>query len=349
MKPKTKAIFLISSLIPLLSFPLITTIACANQQEQQPQIPIQIQNAIKNLNDNPPVWANSNQGVFSESELDFLSQAANKHLWIEKLSFNREQNLDYQIQPKDFDLVQGNNNNGHISYKITVSDPQTNISATTNQFKLNYQKVPFKSAALRQQKQKYNVGDLSPYFVVRTDLPVFDPSTTAFYKASATHSNIDFEKWKTTVYQNFMETVSPLKVQVLDFAIVPNRNNPQIKQIALSFQYLDETTKETWRPSTIIAGNVKTVDTVILPVNLMIWQLLYQNQIWTLNQNHDANLDENNFLANTNFDQLKDHWMVSKQINYHLIDFQNNANTISFKLQVGDDPNNQSPTLSFQL
>ena len=346
---KTKAIFLSSTLIPVLSFPLITTIACANVQSQEPQVPIQIQNAIKNLNDNPPGWAETNQGEFSESELDFLSQAANKHLWIEKLSFNRDQNLSYQIQPKDLDLAQGDDNNGHISYKITVSDPQTSTSATTNQFRLNYQKIPLKSAALKQQKQKYNDADLSACFIVKSDLPVFDPSTTAFYRASATHPHIDFENWKTTVYQTFMDTVSPLKVQVLDFAIVPNSNNPQIKQIAWSFQYIDETTNETWKPATIIAGSVKTVDNVILPVNLMIWQLLYQNKLWTLNPNHEANLDQNNFLANTNFDQLKDHWMVSTGINYHIIDFQNDTNTISFKLQVGDDGKNQSERLTFQL
>lgn len=346
---KTKAIFLSSTLIPVLSFPLITTIACANAQEQQPQVPIQIQNAIKNLNDNPPEWATTNNGVFSESELDFLSQAANKHLWIEKLSFNRDQNLAYQIQAKDLDLAQGDNNNGHISYKITVSDPQTNASATTNQFRLNYQKVPFKSNALKQQKQKYNVGDLSPYFVVKTNLPVFDPSTIAFYRATATHPKVDFEQWKTTVYQTFMETVGGLKVQVLDFTIVPNSNNPQIKQIALSFQYIDEKTNESWKPATIIAGNVQSVTDVIIPVNLQIWQLLAQNQLWTLNPNHDPNLSAANLLANTNFDQLKDHWMVSTNINYQVVDIQTNDQTISFKLQIGDDPTNQSEILTFQL
>ena len=347
---KTKQIIFNSSLIPVLMIPFVTTIACATTNDPQIQIPTIIQNAVKAINDQPPTWAtDTNGGKFSESELDFLSQRENQHLWIEKLSFNRDQNLAYQIQAKDLDLVQGNDNNGHISYKITVSDPQTNASATTNQFRLNYQKVPFKSAALKQQKQKYNVGDLSPYFVVKTDLPVFDPSTIAFYRATATHPKVDFEQWKTTVYQTFMETVAGLKVQVLDFAIVPNSNNPQIKQVALSFQYIDEKTNESWKPATIIAGNVQSVTDVIIPVNLQIWQLLAQNQLWTLNPNHDPNLDQNNLLANTNFDQLKDHWMVSTNIDYQVVDFQTNDQTISFKLQIGDDPTNRSEILTFQL
>lgn len=342
------------SLSPLLVLsPLVLVSACATtEQNPNPTIDPALSAAVNQLNNNPPSLIKAYQQGIPEGEFDYYVNKNYPSRLLEKLIFARNDQLTYAITDEkgDFDLDQSadNPNLGKIYFKIELTNAQ-NQKLKTDLFSLDYQKVPFKSASLKTQKARINQG-LGPNDVqLKPDLPIFDPSTTAFYNASATHPNVDFAKWKDTVYQKFIPIESNLITKVLSFSTVASKVNPQNHLISLDLVYYDPTTKEYWNGPAINVGNVQVHQEVNPVVNKTIWQLLNQNQVWILKANHDAQLNAQNILANTNFDDLKDHWMVSKSIDYQVNEFKlnNDQKTVQFKLQI--NPTISTDLLTFKL
>lgn len=342
------------SLSPLFALsPLVLVSACATtEQNPSPTIDPALSAAVSQLNNNPPSFIKEYQKAIPEGEFDYYVNKNYPSRLLEKLTFDRNDQFSYAITDEngDFDLDQSadNPNLGKIYFKIELTNAQ-NQKLKTDLFTLDYQKLPFKSTSLKTQKERINQG-LGPTDVqLKPDLPIFDPSTTAFYNASATHPNVDFAKWKDTVYQKFIPIEANLVTKVLSFSIVDSKLNPQNHLISLDLVYYDPVTKEYWNGPAINVGNVQVHKEVNPVVNKTIWQLLNQKQIWTLNPNHNAQLSAENILANTNFDDLKDHWMVSKSIDYQVSDFKLNSDqkTVQFKLQI--NPTISTDLLTFKL
>ena len=73
---------------------------------------------------------------------------------------------------------------------------------------------------------------------------------------------------------------------------------------------------------------------MLLAANQVIIPILAQADEFKLNQELDNPLNQENLLANTNFDLIKDTWMVSTDLTYEVVEFQQNSNVINFKIKI---------------
>ena len=151
------------------------------------------------------------------------------------------------------------------------------------------------------------------------------------------HPQLNFETWKNAMFDKFIKIEAGLDVKVTDFRgeFIVDKGNKEQGYIFIDFLYQDPTTKETWSPPSL-KFKATILKKVLLAANQVIIPGLAQADEFKLNQELDNPLNQENLLANTNFDLIKDTWMVSTDLTYEVVDFQqtDNDNTINFKIKI---------------
>ena len=295
-----------------------------------------LKNLKEQLNQNPPQWKDNNsEGLISKNDFDQISIPAKRNLLLDKILLSIDDNteglqidvINYEAKPNE------DQKSGIMTFNIKLSLNEKTVE--TNYFNLPYKIVDFSSKALIDQKDNF-VEEAKNQVALDPDLlpEVFDPSTTAFYKQIAINPDLDFEQWQKSLFKSFVKTRSGLKVTIEDFGTAYNSKDPTKSQLLLALVYHDPSTKEKWNAPVLKIGNINVQKELLIESNKTIIKLLNDGKEFFLKPNHEENLTENNILANTNFDDLKDLWMDSTDVTYQVIEFQNNKQQISFKLRI---------------
>ena len=330
----------------ILAISPVAIIASCNSTVDQND-PSVLKKLVEDLNNNPPVW-NDDYGKptpgqsevvakIAKNDLDQMSVANQHHLLLNKIKFNQDQKADYQISAYTTDVNPDNHLLGTISYKIKITI--NNQSEETNVFTLKYQAILENSKALAKQKEAFIKATQNQDFILdKNKLPkLFDPSVTAFYKAVGMNENTDFDQWKDLVFSKFVATEAGLKVSLNDLNTIYTKTDPAKSWLNVRVEYEDLQTKEKWTAPYLKLGYINLQEEINIDANKDIIEFLNSKQAITLSASAPEKIDQNNLLANTNFDDLKNHWMVSDQVNYQVIDFNQTDQKISFKIKITKD------------
>ena len=332
---------LIPSTLTFALTPLTIVLSCANtsndnkHDQEQDNDQKELTKIVSDLNSNPPKWSNQYpDGKIPEGEWDEIIKNDQNDLLLDKLTFEKVDNYDYQVVEMKVIQDDKNPDQGTVSFQIKVLASNGKFS-TTNKFTLNYTKF-FISKLLSAQKQNYNQmkpGDIKLKAGVWPEF--YDPSTIQYFKATAMHPQLNFETWKNAMFDKFIKIEVGLDVKVKDFRgeFIIDKDNKEQGYIFIDFLYQDSTTKETWSPPSL-KFKATILKKVLLAANQVIIPGLAQADEFKLNQELDNPLNEQNLLANTNFDLIKDTWMVSTDLTYEVVDFQQNSNVINFKIKI---------------
>ena len=337
---------LIPSALTFTLAPLTIVASCAstsdtsndnNHDQEQDNTQKELTKVVNDLNNNPPKWSDKYpDGKIPEGEWDEIIKDDQNNLLLNKLTFEKVDKYDYQVVTMKVIQDDKNSDQGTVNFQIKVLAPDGKF-ATTNKFTLNYTKF-FISKLLSDQKENYNQmkpGDIKLKAGVWPQ--IYDPSTIQYFKATAMHPQLNFETWKNAMFDKFIKIEAGLDVKVKDFRgeFIIDKDNKEQGYIFIDFLYQDPTTKETWSPPSL-KFKATILKKVLLAANQVIIPGLAQADEFKLNQELDNPLNQENLLANTNFDLIKDAWMVSTDLTYEVVDFQqtDNDNTINFKIKI---------------
>lgn len=335
---------LIPSALTFALAPLTVVASCAstsdtsndnNHDQEQDNTQKELTKIVNNLNNNPPKWSNKYpDGKIPEGEWDEIIKDDQNNLLLDKLTFEKVDKYDYQVVGMKVVQDDKKPDQGTVSFQIKVLAPDGKF-ATTNKFSLNYTKF-FISELLSAQKENYNQmkpGDI----VLKAGVwpQIYDPSIIQYFKTTAMHPQLNFETWKNAMFDKFIKIEAGLDVKVKDFRgeFIIDKDNKEQGYIFIDFLYQDPTTKETWSPPSL-KFKATILKKVLLAANQVIIPSLAQADEFKLNQEFEDPLNEQNLLANTNFDLIKDTWMVSTDLTYEVVDFQENSNVINFKIKI---------------
>lgn len=273
----------------------------------------------------------------------------NHDLLIDLLNITKSPDYTYRVsslQPEAHPDQPTNVDAGLVKFQIEITN-QNQQKATTNLLSLKFIKS-FKSEALKAQKTALISAMQTPGAIKPSNQwpAQYDPSVVQYLKATALEPRVKFDAWIKAMFSKFVTTEQGISGKIDNLYVKKepkSQNDPtEIYKMFIDISYHDEQTNEKWvSPSIKFSIENLYHEAVNLISNKNIIENLVQHEVISLKPTSDP-LTADNLLAYTNFDEVKDNWMVNTDITYQVIDFKQTDQTIKFKIKLSHNSNNQT-------